>query len=298
MSTHPLLIPLKLIKILIQEDVSTVVIHDRVYLPLYYIIRLFRKKTIFLCHNIFQNKNLIFKILNSVNYISVSNSAERKLLSIGIPQKKITVIRNGIQTPSYAENFSDFSQKTDYIYNSKHENDIKIIYIGRLSTEKGIFTLIDALNSAVLKNKKIKLILIGTPNLKFKSAFENLNSETKSRITLTGSIDRPFEHVHSYQPTLIAIPSHHEGFGLVMAEALSAGLKIVASDIEPFREISNSVMITYSQANSAENLARAIVRSLESKPTINDAWSESKRITTEFSQKTMYSNYDHYFSET
>ena len=298
MSTHPLLIPLKLIKTLIQENVSAVVIHDRPFLALHYIVKLFNKKTVFLCHSIFQNKNLVFKLLNKISYIAVSNSAQKKLISVGIPQEKISVIRNGILPPSYTENFSDLAKETNYIYSSDHQDHINIIYVGRLSTEKGIFTLIESLNSATLNNKEVKLTLIGTPTLKFKSEFENLDRKIKSKIDLTGNIDKPFEHIHNYQPTLIVIPSHYEGFGLVMAEALSAGLKIVATDIEPFREISSSPTITYCQPNSPENLARAIVKSLESKPSIQDAWSESKRIATEFSQKTMYRNYDHYFSET
>jgi len=297
MSTPPLLVPLKLIKTLITKNIAAVVIHDRSYLLLHYIVKALKKKTVFLCHNIFQNKNSIFRLLKNINYISVSESAERNLLSSGVPQNNITVIRNGIITPSYANNFSDFSRAAQYIFNPKQTQNIKILYVGRLSTEKGVYNLIEALNLEPLKYKNIELVLIGPLNAKFKSHYDSLDNQIKSKISLLGNIDKPFESIHNHHADLIVIPSLYEGFGLVMAEALSAGLKIVASDIPPFREISNSPTITFSKPNCANDLALMIDKSLASRPSIEDSWKESRRVTAQFSQKKMYENYDSYFAE-
>lgn len=297
MSTPLPLIPFKLIKTLISKNIAAVVIHDRGFLPLHYIIKAFQKKTVFLCHNIFQNKNSLFRLFRNINYISVSESAKKGLLAASVPSEKISVISNGIATPTYANSFSDFSAATNYIFEQRTTKTIKILYVGRLSIEKGIYTLLDSLNSTTLRNKNIELVVIGPMNEKFKLHFDTIDDETKSKISLIGNVENPFEHIHTYRAHLIVIPSHYEGFGLVMAEALSAGLKIVASDIAPFREISNSPTVTYSKANCADSLAKMIAQSIESEPSIEETWKESKRITSKFSQKMMYENYDRYFED-
>lgn len=55
----------------------------------------------------------------------------------------------------------------------------------------------------------------------------------------------------------IVIPSKYEGFGLPIIEAMAAGAKIVASDIEVFKEVAGDSII-YFTSNNLEDLSNAI----------------------------------------
>jgi glycosyltransferase involved in cell wall biosynthesis len=59
-----------------------------------------------------------------------------------------------------------------------------------------------------------------------------------------------------------ALPSLHEGFGLVALEALGAGLPLVASDQAPFTEFLDASCATLVDPTSEEAIALGLVEAL------------------------------------
>jgi glycosyltransferase involved in cell wall biosynthesis len=59
----------------------------------------------------------------------------------------------------------------------------------------------------------------------------------------------------------VVLPSHDEGFGLPVLEALAAGTPVVASDLPVHREVGGDVVV-YTPASDAEAMADALTRAL------------------------------------
>ena len=109
------------------------------------------------------------------------------------------------------------------------QDDVVIIYVGRVSLEKNIEKIIKAL--ALIRDKKIdnfKFILVGDG-----TAMKELNSlvetlELTENVIFVGAIDR--EKVKNYYQIgdIFAFSSTSETFGMVIIEAMASGLAVLA----------------------------------------------------------------------
>ncbi len=282
----------KLLVALFDKNVRGVVLHNRIFLPMAFLGQLFNKKVIFICHAQYPRWGGVFKLIYFLKYIAVSDSVTRYLIGCGVSENRIKCIPNGIRPPKYTKNFQLFKKER---LKSISGNDIKIklIYIGRLAQEKGVFDLINALS---LLDDNFSLCFIGPAGAEFSSFFETLDEELKSRIEILGVIKNPFEIVHSIGAGAIVIPSHHEGFGLVMAEALSAGIKIFASDIPAFREIGESKIVDFFSPYSPNSIADKIKKSMYRDFDFEVYWDVSKHVREKYSIGAMCKAYSDYFS--
>ncbi|MFH1231831.1 MAG: glycosyltransferase family 4 protein [Planctomycetota bacterium] len=110
-----------------------------------------------------------------------------------------------------------------------------ILYVGRLSREKGISYLISAMPEIIKQLDNVKLVICGeeegiAPN---KNSLVSLVKELKlgSQITFTGKL--PYQTVLKYMrlAEVLVLPSLEEDFGLVNLEAMASGLPIIASNV-------------------------------------------------------------------
>jgi glycosyltransferase involved in cell wall biosynthesis len=174
-----------------------------------------------------------FIIENSTRLLPVSNF-QKKLVQDFFPDfsKKINTVYNGVEI---GEN--------DIYINSKSENSIssnKLVYIGRLTKQKGVQILINAIKEVVLKNNTIKLDIFGEgPDAKeFLLLTKHLNLE--KIITFKGIIDN--KEIKNKLPDykMLIVPSLYESFGIVSIEAFSCGIPVIASNICAIPEIISS----------------------------------------------------------
>lgn len=112
----------------------------------------------------------------------------------------------------------------------------KIVAAGRLCTQKGFDNLIKAFKLATVnKNEKWKLMIIGDGEDEedLKNLVTQLNIDDKVEfIPFTKDIG-----IYLNEASIYAMSSRWEGFGLVVTEAMEAGLPIVSFDVSGPREI-------------------------------------------------------------
>ncbi|MFP4424614.1 MAG: glycosyltransferase [Candidatus Woesearchaeota archaeon] len=158
----------------------------------------------------------------------------------GIPDAKIHIIPNGITVHSrFIDIFEDVKNKTQRLFNQK----LTLLYVGRISHEKGLFELIEAL--ALIRDEwDAQLIIVG-PIKKhdnyYNSLIELINQKNlTNHVTFTDQInaDDQFAKVYSrFKPDFAVMPSHHESFPMFALEAISHGVPLIISDVDGPREI-------------------------------------------------------------
>lgn len=106
----------------------------------------------------------------------------------------------------------------------------KMISVGRLEKEKGFSDLIDIFKLFYEKDQSWMLDIIG-------GGFEQDNLQEKikmyhleSNITIHGERDESYVRKHLQEASIYVLPSFTESFGIVILEAYSYGLPVVAFD--------------------------------------------------------------------
>ncbi|MBN8580177.1 MAG: glycosyltransferase family 4 protein [Anaerolineae bacterium] len=168
-----------------------------------------------------------------------------------------TVIPTGIDLASYQTTDGEKIRKK-----RRWENDIVMISVGRLASEKNWETLLRAAALVIQEIPLFRLVLIGDgPDRK---ALEALAKELgiQKRVTFTGSL--PFSEIPSYMKAanLFGFASVTETQGLATLEAMAASLPVVAVNASGTRDILTNGQQGYLVENNAEALAAAVKKLL------------------------------------
>ena len=124
---------------------------------------------------------------------------------------------------------------------SRFSDAFTIGYAGRLIENKGVLILIEAFKKLLEDGHNIHLALAGPLDPIFKEVFEKTiaDSTIKDHITWIGIADKIEDFYHSID--LFVLPSLvKESFGLVLCEAMSAGVPVITTDSGGQKEIINS----------------------------------------------------------
>ena len=181
-------------------------------------------------------------------YISISRQMELDLAELGVPRSRIGYLPNAV-------NVNLFRPKGE-------KEDNLILYIGRITFNKGVHVLLESLCSVT---KSVHLVIIGPMDCSpmhhhhILKLIERENQKGKHRITYLGGL--PHEEVIDwYQKAAIFIlPSFMEAFPVVLLEALSCETPVIATPVggvpEVVRDSENGILVP---ANNPQKLAEAI----------------------------------------
>lgn len=191
---------------------------------------------------------------------SVADAAEHWA---DIPRSQIVIIPNAIDPEAFSGGavFQPVPTMQPDSHGSKTRatgDPIPIGFIGRLDPIKRVP---DLLHSVRLLHGKVHLHIFGagSERPKIESLVGELN--LARAVTMHGAIERPQEALE--QIDLLVLPSAAEGFGLVLIEAMAAGVPVVATDVAGIRDVvRNGETGLLVPAGSPAELARAIDRLL------------------------------------
>jgi glycogen(starch) synthase len=138
-----------------------------------------------------------------------------------------------------------------------------ISFQGRLVTTKGLPVLLEAASILRLENRAFELMVIGDGPERI--AMEELAKQLQlsSCVRFVGRIATADLNSAFEKASMIVVPSlGGEVFGLVLAENMSRGLPVVASNIGSFAEVLGDAGLTF-RVGDARDLARQIARLLD-----------------------------------
>lgn len=185
-------------------------------------------------NNLFKSLGYFLRNLNSRlmgyykevdHFIILSNFQKNLLCSNGFLSERMTVLGNCLP-----------SIKDEIVHDQNY-----ILYIGRISKEKGIEIVLQA--ATYLPNQKF--IIAGNGDV---SLLQNL----PANVTYFGFASGREKENLEKNASLIIIPSQcYEGFPIVILEALQYRKAVIVSDLGAMKEIAGEAALTFQHENSA-----------------------------------------------
>ncbi|MEO1429739.1 MAG: glycosyltransferase family 4 protein [Cyanobacteria bacterium J06633_8] len=176
-------------------------------------------------------------------YIVFTQFQKEKMVQAGLPAQKICIKPNFMFTP---DSSGEEEQREDFL-----------LFVGRLSEEKGVSVLIDA----YLKNDlSIPLKIVGDGPLRDKLQGKVKNAALEDVIEFLGFQKKPTVLKLMRKARLLVFPSiWYEGFPLTIAEAFACGLPVVAPKLGGLSEIvDDGITGLHFQSKNTEDLASKI----------------------------------------
>lgn len=174
--------------------------------------------------------------------VCISEHELRTAIAAGISPDKLIVVRNAVSAQApVAEGDAP----------AWPEAKLRVLFVGRLDHQKGVDVLLSAL--ALLDNE-VHAMIVGASVLADDKVLVMPENVTQLGWLTPGRLETLFASAQ-----VLVVPSRWDGFGLIAAEAMRAGLPVVASRVGGLSEvIEDGVTGVLVPANSPEALASAI----------------------------------------
>lgn len=165
----------------------------------------------------------------------VSDAMRRQVHELVIENTKIKVIPNGVDTA----NFYPMDQRWARKRLGLDPCPKIILYVGRLSEEKGLTTLIEAFSKLPYRQDRL-LVIVGSGDMQARCQALVMTLCLNQYVIFVG--ERPHHEIPFWvnASDVICLPSFREGWPNVVMEALACGKPVVASNVGGVPEILTS----------------------------------------------------------
>ena len=143
-----------------------------------------------------------------------------------VPKHKITSILNPVMLDHGSDGPDTASGLHPWL---RHKSSPVLVAMGRLEIPKGFDVLIDAFAIAA-ESIDMRLIIFGNGSLRCALEKKVVELGLKGRIELPGFVNNPMEQMRAADAFVLS--SRYEGFGLVLAEAISAGVPVISTNCD------------------------------------------------------------------
>ena len=180
--------------------------------------------------------------------IVVSNENKRDVMEqYKVPESKIATIPNGVEVNRFGP--SNCRSKT-------------VIFVGRLHERKGVDKLLRSFSKVIIEEPEAKLKIVGSgedeARLKKLATKLELDKKNVNFMGFVPEADLPGIYASA---SIFVLPSYYEGFGIVLIEAMSAGLPLVSVRTGGATEViddgKNGYLVDY------ENMHKAVIELLK-----------------------------------
>lgn len=167
----------------------------------------------------------LFQSRETKRIIAVSELIKNQIMQhYNVDPSRIAVVPNGVDIAT----FESLRKKTDRSsIRRRHnvsEDEVLVLFVGNEFDRKGLQPLIQSI--ARLRRRKLHLLVIGTGNTR---AYQQLATRLgiTNRVSFAGKLANPEEIFVASD--LFVFPTLYEPFGLVILEAMAAGVPVITS---------------------------------------------------------------------
>ncbi len=190
-------------------------------------------------HNVYTrdrkiHRRMLNRILGSISdrIVAVSGAVKSDIMTYdGLPADKIQVVYNGVDAARF-RNAEGTAIRAEF---SIPEQAAVVGSVGRLSYQKGQKFLVDALSLLVKENPELIALIVGDGPERAGLEKRAAEKGIRKNVIFTGTRDDVPNLLAAMD--LFVFPSFWEGMPNALVEAMTAGKPIIASGIEPNREV-------------------------------------------------------------
>jgi len=167
------------------------------------------------------------KAIRLANYLHATAQSElEQIRKLGYTSPAI-VIPNGID-------FSEIIQREKLNSDNPFKN---ILFLSRIHPKKGIEFLIEAIQQ--LKYEKLKVVIAGEGDFDYIQSLIALTEKmgVENKIKFIGGVYAQDKWDLYQQADLFVLPTYSENFGIVVIEALAAGVPVITTTGTPWQEL-------------------------------------------------------------
>lgn len=194
-------------------------------------------------------KKVSMDILNKYvdRILFLSQKMQSQFISAGLDKSKAAVLFN----------FHDLPMQP-IILDDAHE-EIRLLFVGAIRKDKGIIELLKAIH--MLPQLRIRLDICGTltdPNID--NEFSELVNELGDKVVVHGYVTGKAKAELFGKADILVLPSYHEGFPLVILEALATGAAIVSTAVGTTPEVLTEENVMWVKIADVQSLKDAITK--------------------------------------
>ena len=207
-------------------------------------------------------RNSLAYFLQRISLILIKKQADRimvvndllkeDLKKMNFEPKKIFVCPNGVN----ADYFDGLK--------TKNNNRFEGVFLARLTASKGVFDLIKIWSIVCRQKPKAKLVLIGGEAEVSRKELEETAKKAglAENISVLGYLDNKEAYSLVKSGKVFLFPSHEEGWGISIAEAMACGTAVIAWDLPVYRKVFSDYLTVVSE-NDLGAFAAKIIELLE-----------------------------------
>ncbi|MEC4114941.1 glycosyltransferase family 4 protein [Myroides pelagicus] len=173
--------------------------------------------------------------------ICISPSLKDHAVSINIANADKCVVlsqgsSNGLDVDYYSSTLEIKNRAKDFLLNNKLDSTIfKVLFVGRITKDKGIEELIDAVERCVVLGANLKLIMAGP--IEMNDPLNEIYYEKLKHSDFIINLGKQLDVRPLYElADCLVLYSYREGFGNVVIEASSFGIPTLVADIPGLRD--------------------------------------------------------------
>ncbi len=207
--------------------------------------------------------------------IAVTEALKRRMVDLGCPAEKVTVIGNGVDGIKFAPQPKAAARRRLALSDDRRV----VLSVGNLNENKGSAILIDAIDRLRTTRPDVLLVMVGDGPDKRRLEERIRSLKLESHVKLVGTV--PHEQLGTWYSAadLFCLASRREGCPNVVLEAMSCGCPIVATTAGGVPELvpspSLGILIERSSDAFAAAIGDALQRSWDSAAIADHARSHS-----------------------
>ena len=250
-----------------------------------------REQLIFHAHIHFIPKESVAKGFGHM--IGVSEFVVREYENACTVPVKTHLLRNAIDTGKFNKAVPEEEKRRIRAELGLSDDDFVVLYVGRIMEIKGILELMQAIVS--IPDGHVKLLVVGSANFgkwtysAYERDIKKLSRQNRERILFTGYVDNASVYRYAAVSDVQCVPTLvEEAAGLVLLEAMAAGLPLIATRSGGAVEyVDEDAALLIERENLVENLKTAIL-DLKAHPDLRKQMSQRARARSKRYDEAVY----------
>ena len=194
------------------------------------------------------------------------------LVYTGIPKDKIDLVLNGVDTE-----LSESIETPEKVFDA--------CFLGGLRPSKGLYDIVPVWQKVCLRKKDAKLLMIGAIAPNYLNILKNEISKNKmdQNIVIVGYVSENKTKLSILKSSKVFFfPSHSEGFGIAILDAMSCGLPVIAWDLPVYKKIFSKGLIAV-PLGQTEEMAQNILRLLNNDELLEVMSKDALKLASKYS---------------